>query len=300
MSFEIRPLPGVIGAEVHGFDIARDGADEEARRRLQEAWTDRVMLVFRDMAMDEAGFMQLAGLFGENVPQPVQRPEYRVEGFPLIRLLSNRHRDTLGDNKPLNVGGTWHTDHSHLPDPPRGTVLRALRLPGKGGDTSFTNQRAAYEALDDAARREVDPLVGHHVYNSRYAPRRMATMTPDEEREAPSAHHPLVRPHPASGRKALYFNPIRIELCDVARVHLQILVIGLRGLADVRQAEVVFALQGPHHVRSQHPRCAQYQYVHGNPPTARHGAPRRHSMPAFPPPQEERPVPQRWLPFFRL
>ena len=214
MSFEIRPLPGVTGAEVIGFDIGRDGADGAARRRLQDAWTDRVVLVFRDMEIDEAGFMRLAGLFGENVPQPVQRPEYRVEGFPLIRLLSNRHRDTLGDNKPLNVGGTWHTDHSHLPDPPRGTVLRAIRLPGEGGDTSFTNQRAAYEALDEATRREVDPLVGHHVYNSRYAPRRMATMTPEEEREAPSARHPLVRPHPASGRKALYFNPIRIERFD--------------------------------------------------------------------------------------
>ena len=45
MSFEIRPLPGVVGAEVTGFDIARDGADEDARRRLQEAWTDRVVLV---------------------------------------------------------------------------------------------------------------------------------------------------------------------------------------------------------------------------------------------------------------
>ena len=211
MSFEIRPLPGVTGAEVIGFDIGRDGADQAARQRLQDAWTDRVVLAFRDMEIDEAGFMRLAGLFGENVPQPVQRPEYRVEGFPFIRLLSSWHRDSLGDNKPLNVGGTWHTDHSHLPDPPRGTVLRAIRLPEEGGDTSFTNQRAAYEALDEETRREVDPLVGLHIYNSRYAPRRMATMTPEEEREAPSARHPLVRPHPVSGRKALYFNPIRIE-----------------------------------------------------------------------------------------
>ena len=214
MAFEIRPLPGVIGSEVLGFDVERDGADETARRRLQEAWTDRVVLAFRDMEIDEAGFMRLASLFGENVPQPVQRPEYRVEGFPLIRLLSSRHRDTLGDNKPLNTGGTWHTDHSHLPDPPRGTVLRAIRLPGEGGDTSFTNQRAAYQALDEEMRREVDPLVGHHIYNSRFAPRRMAKMTPEEALEAPSARHPLVRPHPVSGLKALYFNPIRIERFD--------------------------------------------------------------------------------------
>ena len=209
MSFEIRNLPGVTGAEVLGFDP--DGAGEADRRRLREAWTDRVVLAFRGMEIDEAGFMQLAGLFGEPVPQPVQRPEYRVEGFPLIRLLSSRHRDTLGDNRPLNVGGSWHTDHSHLPHPPRGTLLRAIRLPAEGGDTSFTNQRAAYEALDEETRREVDPLVGRHIYNSRYAPRRMAAMTQGEAREAPSARHPLVRPHPASGRKALYFNPIRIE-----------------------------------------------------------------------------------------
>ena len=209
MSFEIRNLPGATGAEVLGFDP--DGAGEAARRRLREAWTDRVVLAFRGMEIDEAGFMRLAGLFGEPVPQPVQRPEYRVEGFPLIRLLSSRHRDTLGDNRPLNVGGSWHTDHSHLPHPPRGTLLRAIRLPVEGGDTSFTNQRAAYEALDEETRREVEPLVGRHIYNSRYAPRRMAAMTQGEARAAPSARHPLVRPHPASGRKALYFNPIRIE-----------------------------------------------------------------------------------------
>ncbi len=214
MPFEIRPLPGVTGAEVLGFDIARDGADKAARQRLQAAWTDRVVLAFRDMDIDEAGFMRLAGLFGKNVPQPVQRPEYRVEGFPFIRLLSSRHRDTLGDNKPLNTGGTWHTDHSHLPEPPRGTMLRAIRLPGAGGDTSFTNQRAAYEALDEEMRREVDPLVGHHIYNSRFAPRRMAAMTPEEAQDAPSARHKLVRPHPVSGLKTLYFNPIRIERFD--------------------------------------------------------------------------------------
>ena len=214
MDFEIRTLPGVIGAEVSGLDIDRHGGDAAARRRLQEAWTDRVVLVFRDMELDPAGFVALAGLFGDNVAQPVQRPEYRVEGFPQIRLLSSRHRDTLGDGKPLDTGGTWHTDHSHLPEPPRGTMLRAIRLPDRGGDTSFTNQRAAYEALDEVTRREVEPLVGHHIYNSRFAPRRMAKMTAEEAREAPSARHPLVRPHPVSGQKALYFNPIRIERFD--------------------------------------------------------------------------------------
>ena len=208
MTFEIRPLTGTTGAEVLGFDPSRDN---EGASRLREAWAEYAVLVFRDMDIDTAGFMRLAGLFGRNVREPLRRPEYEVEGFPLVRLLSSLHRDRLGDNKPLNTGGTWHTDHSHLPEPPRGTMLRAVTLPSTGGDTSFINQCAAYAALPERVKDEIRGLVGRHVYNSRHAPRRMPKLSGREAAEAPSAHHPLVRPHPVTGRPALYFNPIRIE-----------------------------------------------------------------------------------------
>ena len=73
------------------------------------------------------------------------------------------------------------------------------------------------------------------------------------------------------------------HLVEVARVHLQVLVIGLRGPADVRQAKPVLALQRLDNVRSQHPGCAQYQYVHGKPSTDPEGATRRTFY--VPPPQ---------------
>ena len=90
-------------------------------------------------------------------------------------------------------------------------MLHALELPSRGGVTCFTNQTAAYEALDDAQQRELAALVGKHIYLSRFSKRRLQAMTPDEIARAPSASHPLVRPHPVTGRPALFFNPVRIE-----------------------------------------------------------------------------------------
>jgi taurine dioxygenase len=122
MSFIIRPFDAPLGAEVIGFNLARD-ATPEAAERLRAAWLDRVVLCFRDQDLTPADFLRLAGLFGNPTPQPLQRPEYRVEGFPEIRVLSNRHTDTLGDNRPLRIGGSWHSDHLHQQVPPRGTML---------------------------------------------------------------------------------------------------------------------------------------------------------------------------------
>lgn len=217
MPFTIRPLDAPLGAEVIGFDIAQDAGDEAAER-LKAAWLEHVVLCFRDQDLSPAGFVRLARLFGSPTPQPLQRPEYRVEGHPEIRVLSSEHVDTLGDGQPLRVGGSWHSDHSHQQNPPRGTMLHALKLPSRGGDTSFTDQHAAYRALPPETRQRLDGLQVRHVYNSPYAPRRMPKLSADEAKDAPQALHPLVRPHPVDGRPALYLNPIRTA--------------GIEGMAD--------------------------------------------------------------------
>ena len=210
MSIQIGKLDGPFGAEVVGLDI-RAGVGQADRARLQQAWVDNVVVCIRGQKLSPGEFVDVAGIFGQPEPQPIQREEYAVAGYPEIRVLSSLHTDTNGDGKPLLTGGTWHTDHSHLPAPPSGTMLYAITLPATGGDTSFTNQTAAYEGLPAALRDQVDSLIGRHVYNSRYAPRRLQTMTPGEAERAPSAQHPLVRTHDVTGRPALYFNPIRIE-----------------------------------------------------------------------------------------
>jgi taurine dioxygenase len=208
--FDVRPMGEFFAAEVIGFSHQHTFSEAD-RALLVQAWAENVVLCFRDQDLGPGQFLQLASIFGTPAQQPIQRAEYQVQGFPEVRVLSSAHIDTYGDGKPLLIGGTWHTDHSHLDDPPWGTMLHALELPSRGGDTSFMNLTSAYQDLDAVDKAVVDPLIGEHVYLSKYSKRRLQTMTPSEQARAASARHALVRTHAVSGSRGLYFNPIRVE-----------------------------------------------------------------------------------------
>ena len=165
MGLQIQSRDGPFGVEVRGLDIRRNPGSDVSQT-LQSEWVDNVVICLREQDLTPGEFLNVARLFGEPEPQPIQRKEYAVDGHPEIRVLSSEHIDTHGDGKPLLTGGTWHTDHSHLPSPPSGTMLHAITLPGSGGDTSFTNQTATYEGLPAELKAVVDDLVGIHVYNS--------------------------------------------------------------------------------------------------------------------------------------
>ena len=241
MAFSIKPFDAALGAEVIGFDINRD-ATPEASAELLTAWLEHVVLCFRDQALEPADFVKLAGLFGKPRPQPLQRPEYTVDGFPQLRVLSNRHLDTHGDGKQIKTGGTWHSDHSHQQDAPRGTMLHALQLPSHGGNTSFTSQHAAYKGLSAEKQELAKRLRVHHIYNSPFAPRKMQALSAAEQKHAaPDAWHPLARPHPVDGRLSIFLNPIR--------------TISIEGMTDEAAQEVL----GEMLEHSTHP---QYRYTH--------------------------------------
>ncbi|MCH9670774.1 MAG: TauD/TfdA family dioxygenase [Gammaproteobacteria bacterium] len=209
----VEPLAGSFAARVSGMN---DGALDEISpadvEMLHELWVNAAVLCFAEANLTSAGLVRLASMFGEVRPQPLQRDEYKVPGYPQLRVVSSAHLDTFGDGLPLRTGGSWHTDHSQLSHPPSGTILSAVQIPGEGGgDTSFTDQRGAYDGLPVDVREDIEWLVGEHVYNSRYAVRRLQKLKPGEVPERAPSMHPLVRRHPITGRKLLYFNPIRIE-----------------------------------------------------------------------------------------
>ncbi len=93
-------------------------------------------------------------------------------------------------------------------------MLYALQLPPTGGDTRFTNQRTAYQALSDEMKETIADLRAVHVYLSKYSPRKMPTRTKEEEAMSPGTSQPLVRHHPPTGEKAIYLNPIRTEAIE--------------------------------------------------------------------------------------
>jgi taurine dioxygenase len=97
----------------------------------------------------------------------------------------------------------WHTDMSYLPDPPKASVLYALEVPPRGGDTSFCSMYAAWDELPDGLRHRVERLRVKHdgTYNSGGYTRQGVTPT-DDPRTSPGTF----RSCPASGdrRRGLY------------------------------------------------------------------------------------------------
>jgi taurine dioxygenase len=153
------------------------------------------------MTMDQ--FQSFAQRFGEIVEYPFVKG---IPGHPMIiPVLKLPHERN-------NFGGIWHTDTTYLQTPPMATMLIAEELPPYGGDTLFSSNYAAYEALSPDLQRVLQGLRG--VNSSA-----KATVTKTrEDRVGDSAkeenvrkelvsEHPVVRTHPETGRKALYVNP---------------------------------------------------------------------------------------------
>jgi taurine dioxygenase len=64
------------------------------------------------------------------------------------------------EQKISTFGGTWHSDFSFLAEPPAATLLYSVEVPPVGGDTIWSSQYLAYEALSDGMKALLDPLRG--------------------------------------------------------------------------------------------------------------------------------------------
>ncbi len=111
-----------------------------------------------------------------------------------------------------NIGGAWHTDHSYDQVPAMGSILVARTLPPKGGDTLFAHMGAAYDALDEDTKREIEGLEAFHTADHVYKEGGIYAQTDigGELRGqdlTTGATHPVVVRHPSTGRKLLYVNP---------------------------------------------------------------------------------------------
>jgi taurine dioxygenase len=205
-SFTITPLTDHTAAEVVGLDFTRP-IDPDTRDTLNRAFTKHHVLVMRDQHFAPDEFKAAAQVFGEL--QPHDKKEHHVPGHPDVYYVSN---DEIVNGRRIIPGETFHTDHSNHPRPPKATMLFAVDLPSRGGDTQYVNMHNAYDDLSEDTKRRIDGLKAVHVYLSKYSPRPLGSISADSLRDVPPPGiHPLVRTHPENGRKALYLNPVRME-----------------------------------------------------------------------------------------
>lgn len=200
----IEPITAAIGAEVTGIDLGV-AVDAGARAALNQALADHSLLVIRDQKLTPAQFMAASSVFGPSMPQHYS--QFNMPDFPDIGVLSSRDSDRRADGSYILRGTEcWHTDHTNRERPPKATILYALSLPSKGGDTSFASMRAAYAALPEAEKRRFATLKTVNRLD------RHNTARPEDKAKYDTGIvHPLVRTHPDNCSKALYFHPTKTE-----------------------------------------------------------------------------------------
>ena len=210
-SMKITKMKQHIGAIVTGIDLSKP-LDPATRKKLYDAVVENVVLVIRGQAhLTPAQLQAAAGMFGELMED--QNRRYLVEGFPLISVLDNFHKDSQGNPAKIAKNSTWHTDHTNQELPPKFTMLYAVAVPDKGGATSVCNARAAYESLPEDLQRK---LAGMKTENTLISSARFKIANPDILRDQmgsgkPPTVHPLVRTHPDNGSKAVWFHKSKTE-----------------------------------------------------------------------------------------
>src|SRR5450432_3890526 len=203
----IRRLTDHVGAEAVGIDLTQP-VPEETRAALNRAFVEHGVLVLRDQKLTPRQVLTAVELFGPVFPQHNTR--FALPECPDIHYISNQ--DSFPDGTRYIPGEGWHTDHSNDTRPPKATVLHAVTLPDRGGDTQFANMAAAYAGLPAAMQQRIAGLMGIHVYQSSHSARKLMGLSDANKERVPNAVlHPIVRTHPENGRKSIYINPIRIE-----------------------------------------------------------------------------------------
>jgi taurine dioxygenase len=207
---EVRRLGPQIGVEIHGVDVRT--LDDAGFATIYRAWLDHNVCVVPGQDLEIGDFLRYSRRFGVVVPHPsksTRHPEY-----PEITVLGVNKFDAEGrlDMAIYRRGAEgWHTDGAYDEEPFKATQLYALAVPSTGGDTCFASMYAAYDALPARLKERLDGRKGAFTYGGR---KKATALLNPEDRDWIPVFHPIIRTHPETGRKGLFFDPgkiIRIE-----------------------------------------------------------------------------------------
>jgi taurine dioxygenase len=190
---EIRPLSPALGAEVRGIDL-REPLDPAGAGAIYRAWLEHQVLVFRDQQLDGPQQVRFTRHFGE-----LQLAYSPIRDGTEVNYIGN---GMAPDGKPGARGDgifPFHQDGVYRERPTKVTMLYALAVPSRGGDTLFASTYGAYDALSPELQARCAELDVVHCYYKSGA-------TADVPKSVERYTHPLVIAHPDTGRPLL--------LCD--------------------------------------------------------------------------------------
>ncbi|MAL62854.1 MAG: hypothetical protein CL563_07620 [Alphaproteobacteria bacterium] len=205
---KIIPRDQAIGAEVTGIDLA-NALQLDSFEILRNALDDHRLLIFRNLRWTVAQQIAFSKSFGtlENFPDPKDQ----AEGHKTVLRVTNIDRKTNAI-KPVDEPGhksftlgtsAWHIDSSFRTLPSKASILYALEIPEKGGDTMFADTTLAYDTLPEAKKQELEDLVIIHDFEETRRRHKLPPRPPEVRAATPPARQPLVAVRD-NGRRALF------------------------------------------------------------------------------------------------
>jgi alpha-ketoglutarate-dependent 2,4-dichlorophenoxyacetate dioxygenase len=203
---------GEFAAEFLGANL-HEAPTDELIDAFEQAMATYAVVVLRDQHIDDAEQVRFARAFGplELPPHMGMRPaamKVRV-GYGLYDI---SNLDANGDFLPQDSlrlifnksNENFHTDSSFNSLPTKWSMLSARVVPPEGGDTEFSDARAAWDALPEPLKEQAARATAEHwLWKTRVDAGKMQIT--DEMRSAmPPARHPVMRTVAESGRTALY------------------------------------------------------------------------------------------------
>jgi taurine dioxygenase len=206
----IEPATPVIGAEVSGVDLSRP-LDAESVEQIHAALLKWRVLFFRDQDLSNDQLKRFGRQFGPLTPaHPISEG---LDDHPEIwerKIEEYRTRRTDNETRPASARPPrdykgWHIDITFVANPNRYSILYGVEIPPYGGDTLFTSLIAAYEGLSPPIKALVDNL--HTVHQTSGYDAGDRQLRKDGRSTGPFvSEHPLVRLHPETREKLLFFN----------------------------------------------------------------------------------------------
>jgi taurine dioxygenase len=198
-TIKTRRLSPALGAEIVDIDL-RQPMDGETFQQILRTWHDNLILLLRDQQLSEEDEVGFAERFGPLAM--IHTPQF-VRTHPAVMLISNIREDGKLIGALPDGEMQFHSDQCYKKQPAMGSMLYAIEVPSSGGNTLFANAYKAYETLPESVKRRIDGRKALHAYDYDTAATKRGTKLADG---VPSYAHPVVRTHPATGRKALYVN----------------------------------------------------------------------------------------------
>lgn len=200
---EVQPISPDFGAVLTGAPLAE--LPEGTFRQLLDAAHRYAVLVFPGQHLSDEEHLAFARRFGPLERALNSRSDTRFSRLSSVRSNGDLVQAGSSVARMLESNMVWHTDSSFKPIPATFSLLSCKEAAATGGETEFADLRAAWDALDPVLVARVEGHSAIHSYLWSQEQAGAADWLSEQDWEAlPPVEQPLVRTHPATGRRNLY------------------------------------------------------------------------------------------------